>query len=60
LSAPSTPPKAFAIQLAGRRQLMYASHASLRDDYEVSCAELDAVVEIAEDIGYRVAFMAAA
>jgi galactokinase len=32
--------------------LMYASHASLRDDYEVSCAELDAVVEIAEDIGY--------
>jgi len=33
--------------------LMYASHASLRDDYEVSCAELDAVVEIAEDIGYR-------
>jgi len=34
-------------------QLMYASHASLRDDYEVSCAELDAVVEIAEDIGYK-------
>ncbi|HTB83902.1 MAG TPA: galactokinase [Candidatus Sulfotelmatobacter sp.] len=34
-------------------QLMYASHASLRDDYEVSCAELDAVVEIAEDIGYQ-------
>ena len=33
--------------------LMYASHASLRDDYEVSCAELDAVVEIAEDIGYQ-------
>jgi galactokinase len=32
--------------------LMYASHASLRDDYAVSCAELDAVVEIAEDIGY--------
>jgi galactokinase len=31
--------------------LMYASHASLRDDYEVSCAELDAVVEIAEAIG---------
>lgn len=27
--------------------LLYASHASLRDDYEVSCAELDAVVEIA-------------
>ena len=32
-------------------QLMYASHASLRDDYEVSCVELDAVVEIAEAIG---------
>ena len=32
-------------------QLMYASHDSLRKDYEVSCAELDAVVEIAEDIG---------
>ena len=34
-------------------QFMYASHAALRDDYEVSCAELDAVVEIAEDIGYK-------
>ena len=34
---------------AGR--LMFASHASLRDDYEVSCAELDAVVEIARGIG---------
>lgn len=32
-------------------RLMYASHASLRDDYEVSCAELDAVVEIAQSIG---------
>lgn len=28
-------------------ELMYASHASLRDDYQVSCEELDAVVEIA-------------
>ncbi|MEW6128066.1 MAG: galactokinase [Acidobacteriota bacterium] len=28
-------------------ELMYASHASLRDDYEVSCKELDALVEIA-------------
>jgi galactokinase len=27
--------------------LMNASHASLRDDYQVSCAELDAMVEIA-------------
>ncbi len=34
-------------------QLMYASHASLRDDYEVSCPELDAVVEIAERIGVK-------
>jgi galactokinase len=34
-------------------QLMYASHYALRDDYEVSCAELDAVVEIAEDIGFK-------
>jgi galactokinase len=34
-------------------QLMYASHQSLRDDYEVSCKELDAVVEIAEGIGIK-------
>jgi galactokinase len=32
-------------------QLMQASHRSLRDDYEVSCKELDAIVEIAETIG---------
>ena len=32
-------------------QLMYASHDSLRDDYEVSCTELDVVVEIAQGIG---------
>jgi len=32
-------------------QLMYASHYSLRDDYAVSCKELDVVVELAEDIG---------
>ncbi len=31
--------------------LMYASHAALRDDYEVSCKELDIVVEIASNIG---------
>jgi len=30
--------------------LMYASHKSLRDDYEVSCAELDALVEICRDV----------
>jgi galactokinase len=34
-------------------QLMYASHNALRDDYEVSCTELDAVVEIAENIGHK-------
>ena len=34
-------------------QLMYASHYALRDDYEVSCEELDVVVEIAESIGYK-------
>jgi len=27
-------------------ELMYASHRSLRDDYEVSCTELDAMVEL--------------
>ncbi|MCA9260462.1 MAG: galactokinase [Planctomycetales bacterium] len=32
-------------------QLMYASHASLRDDYEVSCPELDALVEAARKVG---------
>jgi galactokinase len=30
--------------------LMYASHASLRDDYEVSCGELDLLVAIASKI----------
>ena len=32
--------------------LMYASHASLRYDYEVSCAELDLLVDIAQNIGW--------
>ncbi len=32
-------------------QLMYASHTSLKEDYAVSCRELDAVVEIAQAIG---------
>ena len=32
-------------------QLMSASHASLRDNYEVSCPELDLVVEVAQQIG---------
>lgn len=31
-------------------ELMYASHASLRDLYEVSCPELDLLVALAEDI----------
>jgi galactokinase len=34
-------------------QLMYASHRSLRNDYEVSCKALDTVVEIAESIGAK-------
>ena len=32
-------------------ELMYASHKSLRDDYEVSCRELDLVVEVARANG---------
>lgn len=32
-------------------QLMFESHASLRDDYEVSCPEIDILVEIAKNIG---------
>jgi galactokinase len=31
-------------------QLMRESHASLRDDYEVSCRELDVMVELAESV----------
>jgi galactokinase len=34
-------------------ELMYASHASLRDDYEVSCRELDTIVEIAKSLGEK-------
>jgi galactokinase len=34
-------------------QLMAASHASLRDDFEVSCPELDTVVRIARDLEPR-------
>jgi galactokinase len=33
--------------LVGLGRLLSGSHASLRDDYEVSCAELDHVVEVA-------------
>lgn len=32
-------------------ELMYQSHESLRVDYEVSCVELDAVVEVARGLG---------
>ncbi len=32
-------------------KLMYASHDSLRDDFEVSCKELDLLVDIARQIG---------
>ncbi|MDO5307916.1 MAG: galactokinase [Planctomycetia bacterium] len=32
---------------------MYASHDSLRDDYEVSCPEIDVLVEIAREIGMQ-------
>jgi galactokinase len=31
--------------------LMYASHESLRDDYEVSCPELDMLVDLARKLG---------
>jgi galactokinase len=34
-------------------RLMYASHASLRDDYEVSCPELDVIVELAQAISEK-------
>jgi galactokinase len=32
-------------------QLMYESHRSMRDDFEISCSELDVMVELAEAIG---------
>ena len=32
-------------------QLMYKSHESLRDDFEVSCSELDVLVEITRGLG---------
>ena len=37
--------------LAAFGQLMNESHASLRDDYEVSCAELDIMAEAARKVG---------
>lgn len=38
-------------------RLMNASHVSLRDDYEVSCAELDTAVDAAQGAGARGARM---
>lgn len=38
-----------ARDVEGFGRLMDASHASLRDDYEVSCAELDLLVDLARD-----------
>jgi galactokinase len=35
----------------GLGQLLYASHESLQRDYEVSCAELDLIVSLAQSIG---------
>jgi galactokinase len=32
-------------------RLMFASHDSLRDDYEVSCRELDLLVDLARELG---------
>jgi galactokinase len=32
-------------------ELMYASHASMRDDFEISCPEIDALVDAARRIG---------
>jgi galactokinase len=45
-------------ELSGKKwaamgKLMYESHDSLRDDYEVSCKELDIVVEAAKTIGAK-------
>jgi galactokinase len=34
-------------------ELMYASHTSLRDDYEVSCKELDVIVKTAKSISRK-------
>jgi galactokinase len=36
--------------MAAFGQLMSASHQSLRDDFEVSCAELDLMVELAQQV----------
>jgi galactokinase len=38
-------------QVAAAGALMYKSHDSLRDDYEVSCPEIDTLVQVAREIG---------
>jgi galactokinase len=47
-------PRAAVLLEAGDRRgfgkLMFETHASLRDDYEVSCAELDILVDLAANI----------
>ena len=43
--------------LVAAGQLLLASHASLRDDYEVSIPELDQLVELAQEAGARGARM---
>ncbi len=37
-------------EIVGFGRLLYESHASLRDDYEVSCRELDELVELARGV----------
>ena len=37
--------------VAGIGPLLFEGHASLRDDFEVSCDELDTVVEVARSVG---------
>jgi galactokinase len=34
-------------------ELMYASHKSLKDDYEVSCEELDLLVDLSRELGIK-------
>jgi galactokinase len=59
LSGPSMPPRGARLQLADRRPAHVCQPRSLRDDYEVSCPELDAVVDIAEAIGPKAVSSAA-
>ncbi len=40
-------------------ELMYASHQSLRDDYEVSCEETDTLVTICQELGAKAGVLGA-